>query len=175
MDPITIALGLASQFAPGIIKALTGSDKAADVAGKVVGIAQTVTGTSTPAAAAEVLKADPAKMLEFQQAMAKLELEAEAQRLADVADARSHDIELRKLTGGRNHRADVMVALDVTGLMSCLAVLVVFKGQLPGEVVGIVSTVAGIFGACLRDAHQFEFGTSRSSRDKDEIISRMTK
>lgn len=174
MAPLMLALELA-QFAPGLVKWITGSDKAADVAGKVVEVAQTITGTGTPEDALSALKADPAKVLEFKQSMATLEAELQKAELADIANARAHDIELRKLAGGRNHRADVMVALDVTGLISCLAVLVVFKGQLPGEVVGIVSTVAGIFGACLRDAHQFEFGTSRSSRDKDEIISRMTK
>ena len=39
--------------------------------------------------------------------------------------------------------------------------------------VGIISTVAGIFGACLRDAFQFEFGSSRGSRDKDELLAQM--
>jgi hypothetical protein len=40
MDPITIGMALA-QFAPSLIKIFTGSDKAADVAGKVVDIAKT--------------------------------------------------------------------------------------------------------------------------------------
>lgn len=92
MDPITLALGLAAQFAPGIIKSITGSDKAAEVAGKVVDIAQTVTGTSTPEAATEALKADPAKLLEFQRAMADIELEEEKQRYADIANARAMQI-----------------------------------------------------------------------------------
>ncbi len=42
MDPISIAFGLA-QFAPQIIKWITGSDKAADAAEKVVDIAEAVT------------------------------------------------------------------------------------------------------------------------------------
>jgi hypothetical protein len=65
MDPITIAMGLA-QFAPGIIKLITGSDKAADVAGKVIGVAQAVSGTSTGPAALAAIQADPAKVLDFQ-------------------------------------------------------------------------------------------------------------
>jgi len=89
---IPIAIELASQFAPGIIKAITGSDKAADVAGKVVEVAQAVTGTDNPTAAAEVLKADPAKLLEFQQHMADIELESEKQRYADIANARAMQI-----------------------------------------------------------------------------------
>ena len=38
-------------------------------------------------------------------------------------------------------------------------------------VITLVTTVASIFGLCLRDAHQFEFGSSRGSRDKDVLLS----
>ena len=58
----------------------------------------------------------------------------------------------------------------VLGLIACLLVLAFFKQSIPGEVVDIVSTIAGIFGACLRDAFQFEFGSSRGSREKDAIL-----
>lgn len=44
------------------------------------------------------------------------------------------------------HRADVMVL---------------------GAVLGLI--------ACLRDAFQFEFGSSRGSRDKDTVIKKMSK
>lgn len=87
MDPISIAMALA-QFAPGIIKLLTGSDKAADVADKVIGVAQAVTGTSTGSAALAAVTADPQKVLEFQQAMGAQQLELERMFLADVQDAR---------------------------------------------------------------------------------------
>lgn len=172
---IPIALEIASQFAPGLIKAMTGSNKAADVAGKVVDIAQTVTGTNTLEAAKEVLKADPAKLLEFQQHAADIELEAEKQRYADISDARKRDTEIRKQTGGQNHRADYMVALDVIGLIACLVVLCFFRKDIPAEAVGLISTIAATFGLCLRDAHQFEFGSSRSSQAKDATISNLSK
>ena len=79
---------------------------------------------------------------------------------------------MRELSGGKNTRADVMVGGAVLGLVSCLLVLVFFRQEVPGEVVGIVSTIAGIFGACLRDAFQFEFGSSRGSKEKDELLAR---
>jgi hypothetical protein len=63
-----------------------------------------------------------------------------------------------------------MVAAAAVGLISCLLVLVFFRKDIPGEAVGIISTVAGIFGACLRDAYQFEFGSSRGSKEKDALI-----
>lgn len=71
---------------------------------------------------------------------------------------------------GSNTRANVLALGAVAVLVACVVVLVFFKGQIPGEAVGVISTVAGIAGACLRDAFQFEFGSSRGSRDKDALL-----
>lgn len=172
MEPISLALALA-EFAPSLLKFITGSDKAAAVAGKVIDIAKTVTGAPSGDAALEVLKADPNKVLEFQQAAMANDADLVKAFLADVQNARSRDIELHK-AGFGNRRADVMVALDVLGLIACLLVLVLYRERLPGEVVGLLSAISGIFGACLRDAHQFEFGSSRSSQVKDATISKLS-
>lgn len=165
---VPLVISLASQFAPQLIRHIAG-EKAGAVAEQVAALATAVTGAPDVDAAAAVMRTDPAKALEFQQAAAQLDAQLEVEYLKDRQDARRRDVELAK-SGFRNKRADIMVALDVLGLIACLAVLVMFRGSLPGEVVGIVSTVAGIFGACLRDAHQFEFGSSRSSRDKDDKL-----
>lgn len=171
---IPIAMELA-QYVPNIIKLFNGSDKAVDVATAVVGVAQAVTGTSTPEDALAAIKADPNKVLEFQQAMAAQRLELEKALLADTADARDHDVEVRKLNDGHNRRADYMVALDVVGLIACLLVLCFFRSSIPAEAVGLISTVAATFGLCLRDAHTFEFGSSRSSQTKDTTINNLSK
>jgi hypothetical protein len=71
----------------------------------------------------------------------------------------------------RNKRLNIMVISAAIGLIFCMLVLTTYKGDLPGEVVGIISTVSGIFGACLKDAYSFEFGSSRGSKDKDDKIS----
>lgn len=71
----------------------------------------------------------------------------------------------------KNKRLNLMVIGAALGLVFCLMVLTTYKGDLPGEVVGIISTVSGIFGACLKDAYSFEFGSSRGSKDKDDRIS----
>jgi hypothetical protein len=139
----------------------------------VVDIAKTVTGTESGDTALTAIQADPNKALEFRQAIAVQRADLEKAYLSDVQNARERDVDLHK-TGFSNRRADVMVALDVAGLIACLVVLVFFRARLPGEVVGILSTIAGIFGACLRDAHQFEFGSSRSSQAKDATISRLS-
>lgn len=70
----------------------------------------------------------------------------------------------------RLSRADVMVLLDVVGLVACLVVLAVYRKDLPGEVVALLGSIATTFGLCLRDAHTYEFGSSRGSREKDRLL-----
>jgi len=67
-------------------------------------------------------------------------------------------------------RANVLTIGAVAVLIACLGVLTVWRQQVPGEVVGVISTVAGIAGTCLRDAFQYEFGRSRGSREKDALL-----
>ncbi len=171
---IPIALSLAGQFAPAIIKYFTNSDTAATVAGQVVEIAKTVTGTDTPEAAVSALQADPALAMQFQAAVMASEADLDKAFLADRQDARARDVKLAQ-AGVTNKRADIMVLLDVVGLIACLVVLCFFRDKIPGEAVGLISTVAATFGLCLRDAHQFEFGSSRSSQTKDTTISNLTR
>jgi hypothetical protein len=163
-----------AQFAPSLVKLITGSDQAADVAGKVVDIAKSVTGTESGEAALAAIQADPNKVLEFRQAVSAQQVDLEKAYLADRGDARAHDSEVRKMNSGHNYRADMAVMAVVVGLIACLYVLVQFKGQMPGEAVGILSTIAGILGSCLKDYFAFEFGSSRSSREKDETITRLS-
>lgn len=99
---------------------------------------------------------------------------------ADRADARRRDTAFVS-SGRTNVRANWMVALDVFGLLACLAGMMGlgwFKAQHPdaitegvfGALLAQLSTLASFFGLCLRDAHQFEFGSSRGSREKDDLL-----
>lgn len=84
MPLIPIAMALA-QFAPMIAGWLGGS-KAEDVATKVVGVAQAVTGQSAPDAALAAIQADPNLALQFQKAV--LEQQGQlAQIAADITKA----------------------------------------------------------------------------------------
>lgn len=171
MDIVAIAMGLA-QFAPAIVRWLTGSANAEAAARDVVGVAQAVTGASSPAEALQKIQADQAAQMAFRQRISDQETELDKAHLADMQSARARDVELRK-SGDKNRRADVMVVAAAFGLVSCLAVLIFFRKDIPGEAVGIISTVAGIFGSCLKDAYAFEFGSSRGSKDKDAILGRI--
>lgn len=174
MDPLTLALTLASQFAPGLIKHFTNSDTAGTVAAQVIDLAKTITGQPTAEAAVSALQADPALALQFKLAAMATEADLEKAALADRASARGRDVALVQ-AGRYNFRADIMVVMDVVGLVGCLVVLAFFRGNMPGELVALLSSIASIFGLCLRDAHQFEFGSSRSSQNKDTTISNLSK
>lgn len=166
---IPIALGLA-QYAPQILRFFGAGQEAAAVAEKVVGIAQSVTGAETPELALERMREHESLQHRFSMATLAQDGELERAFLADRQDARKRDIALAQM-GMRNYRADIMVAVDAIGLVVCLVVLAFYRSNLPGEAVTLISTIAGIFGLCLRDAHQYEFGSSRGSAIKSQELS----
>lgn len=167
MTPAVLAL---AQFAPSILRFFGAGTKPAAVVEKVLQIAREVTDKPTPEAAAEAMKADPELARQYQIEILAADEELEKAALADVDDARKRDLEVRRMAGGRNTRADLLVLGAVLILLACLVVLIFFRKDIPGEAVGIISTIAGIAGACMRDAFQFEFGSSRGSKDKDAIL-----
>ncbi len=171
MDPITIAMGL-SQFVPGIIKWISGSDKAADAASKIVSIAEVVTGKQGPDAL-DAIKADPALVLQFRQAVAAQEADLDKAFLADRADARKRDAVFIQ-TGTRNYRADIMFVLAVA--VTCGLVWLIWKDPGINEYVkGIFTLVLGRFLGYLDNIYSFEFGTTRASKSKDATIENLSR
>lgn len=102
MPLIPIAMALA-QFAPMIAGWLGGS-KAQDIAGKVVGIAQTVTGQSAPDAALAAIQADPNLAMQFQKAI----LDNQAQ-LAQIAA----DVEKAELAADQANTATINQTMQI--------------------------------------------------------------
>lgn len=161
------ALGLAG-FVP-IIARWLGNEKSQEVAAKVIDIAQQITNTQTPAAAIEQLQENTEMVKSFQKAILQLDADIELNLIKDRQDARMRDLAFVH-AGRSNKRADVMVIAAAIGLILCLGSLSCFSGKLSGEAIGIISTIAGIFGACLKDAYTFEFGSSRGSKEKDSTV-----
>jgi uncharacterized membrane protein len=91
MEPLTIALALA-EYAPQLIKWVTGNDKAEKVATIAVDVAKKVSGATTGEGAIELLKADPKLAAEFADKIAEREADLEKAYLADVSDARKMQI-----------------------------------------------------------------------------------
>lgn len=168
MGALEIGLALA-QFAPSLLRYFGVGDKSAAVAEKAIEIARQVTGTTSGPEAIEAMRQNAQLAHDFNLAVLKIDGDLEQAYLADRRDARDRDVKLHQ-AGYQNKRADLMVLFDVIGLIACLVVLSVYRTEIPGEVVGLLSTIAGIFGLCLRDAHQFEFGSSRGSREKDGLM-----
>ncbi len=167
-DPISIAMGLA-QFAPQVIKWISGSDKAAEAAAKVVQIAEAVTGKQGPEAL-DALKADPALVLQFRQALIANETELDKAYLADRQDARRRDVALAQ-AGRYNWRGDLLALLAVGGLVLCVW-FVARDTEMPERAVNAIMFVAGVLAAAVRDVYNFEFGSSRGSKSKDDVIAR---
>lgn len=169
---VPLALQLAGLVGPDLVRWVAG-DTAGKVAGEVVAIAKQATGTASGEDALEALRADPQTVLAFREAVLAHEARLEGLYLADRADARARDVELARL-GRRNRRADVMVCMDVIGLVACVGAMVYVKVRLPeasSDILPLLGAIAAYFGLSLRDAHAFEFGSSRGSKDKDALIS----
>ena len=107
------------------------------------------------------LRNDEQLLNHLRETIVKTEAEIELALLKDRQDARRRDTALNT-QGIRNVRANVMVLAASLGLVLCLMFIAQCQKDIPGEIIGIVSTVAGIFGACLKDAYSFEFGSSRN-------------
>lgn len=171
MDPISIALGLA-QFAPSIMRFFGVGEKSVSAAEKVIDIAQTVTGATSPEQALEMLKINTERQAEFNMAVLKANTELETAFLADVQSARNRDMEFVK-AGTRNYRADTMYVLSV--VVVAALVVAVFKSELDEYAKGIITLVLGRFLGYLDNIYNFEFGTTRASKVKDDTISSLTK
>ena len=164
-------IGLAAQGVGSLMAHVLGVDDNPD------SVLQAI--KADPTAAAKLVELQLNAKVQLQQiastqviSLAQEETKRQQAELADIQSARARDTAITA-AGQRNWRGDMMVAGVTIGLIACLVVLIMFKSGLPGEVVGIISTVAGIFGSCLKDAFTFEFGSSRSSREKDETIKQL--
>lgn len=178
MPLIPIALALAS-FVPDIVKWITGSKDAEAIAGRVVDIAKNVAGTDDPEQAQAAIERDPKLALQFQMAVMASRADLQKMYYADVADertksledikdARARDIEIIH-SGSWNWRSTAMLAMAYGGIIVISLILAshVYLGLDPGGIVtGFLCTVGGTLLRNIGTAFDFEFGSSRSSRDK---------
>lgn len=180
MPLIPIAMALA-QFAPMIAGWLGGS-KAEEVAGKVVGIAQQVTGQSSPDATVAALAADPNLAFQFQKAvldqqahlaeisadLTKAELAADVQHdqidAADRDSARKREIAVKDATP---MLLAIFVTLGFFGLLGFMAVKTV-----PQENSAILNTMLGSLGTGWLAILYYYFGSSRGSDRKTELMAK---
>jgi hypothetical protein len=171
--PLVVAAAFElAKFAPQIVKWMTGSDKAEDVAEQVVGIAEAVTGRKGQDAVDAII-ADPALQMQFQQSVMQHEQIMDAMYLATVQGARDRDVEIRKV-GQYNYRADFMFFLAIAVIGWVL--WVVWKDPNLNEYVkGVFTLILGRFTGYLDMIYQFEYGSTRRGAVKDATISDLAK
>ena len=179
MDPITIAMGLAT-YVPDIIKWVSGSDKAADAAAKVVSIAQTVTGTSSGDDALAAIKANPTMALQLQQELDKnqqalaqisqvvtlAEIQADtanyAQSVADRGSARTMQISTRSYT------APTLAFLITIGFFGVLGFMLL--RDVPQGSRDVLNIMLGSLGTAWVSVVAFYFGSSAGSQQKSVLL-----
>lgn len=165
---LPIALQLAQLVGPKIVKMVAG-DSAGKVAEQVIATAQSISGEETPETALSTLSANPTLRVQYMQAVLDQETELEKAYLGDRQDARQRDVQLR-MAGYQNKRADLMVFTAFVSLVVIVACIWNLSEGIPGEVLGFMSTAAGALLKMLSDAFQFEFGSSRGSKEKDQRL-----
>jgi len=155
---------------PEVIR-LFGGDKAGDVAEKVVGVAQAISGQNDPEQAVNAIIADPGLQLQFQQALIAERVEYARMEVEDRKSARDRDVAFVR-AGRWNFRADLMVV----GVVVSLVVIInkVAGEALKPEVLAILNMAIGALLKMLGDAFAFEFGSSRGSKEKDELTVKLS-
>jgi hypothetical protein len=110
--------------------------------------------------------------VELKEHLADNDLKADQMELADVADARARDIANTK-TLGRNWTAISMYVLAVFGIL-VLMYVVITNPSINEYAKGIITFGLGRLWGYLDGIYQFEFGTTRSSRTKDDTINKLS-
>lgn len=172
-------LGIALNLVPTLAQWI-GGDKAAGVATQVADAAKAVFGTSDDGSIEKAIATDPNLALQFKLALANIE-DKERQRshdellarMVDTQSARDRDKAIQ-VAGHRNWRADILAILACGSLVLCVY-LIAADTELPERATNAIMFVAGVFASAVRDVYNFEFGSSRSSKDKDSTISNLAK
>lgn len=161
-DLVSIALGLGKYIGPKVAQWL-GGDKAEEAAKEIIGIAEEVTGKKGTEME-KALAADPNLAFEYQKRVMAHEKLLDKYYLEDRQHARDRDVNLRKL-GYKNIRADIMLVL--VAIVICLIITLLATQELAESVITIFNMLVGGCIAMLNSAFQFEFGSSRGSKEKD--------
>jgi hypothetical protein len=164
--PIPAIIGALISAAPTVAR-LIGGNKAGKAADAAVKIAESVTGKKGMEAA-KAIQADPNLAMRFEEAVMAQEVTLLRLANEDRADARSRDVEMRRL-GGTNWRADILAVGAMIGLVALIWTLL-FVEIPAGPARDVLLMLSGALVTIVKDVYQFEFGSSRGSKEKDKLI-----
>jgi len=165
---VSLAIGIATKYIPGLIGKAFSSDKAVEIASTVLNTAQEVTGILDPKEALESYDKSLAKSSEEQQKLADNVLSLVKLEVEDVQDAREH------FTGdAATDRLTYFVMLGNLPLVgTCVGVLVwVTMMDLDGgKLTAISALIGGVIQQLLQERQQvmnYRFGSSIGEKVKN--------
>jgi len=172
MEPVSLILA-AANLVPAIAKFLGAGDTTQKVAESVSAIATTVAGVADPAEAFTKIGQDPALQQQFKLSVMDRMKDWDAIYLADVQNARDRDIKLNA-AGYRNSRANWLVIFAMLMVIG-LIIICLKSANVPDWIQGIIIFALGRSWGYLDAIYNFEFGTTKQSKQKDDTIDKLTK
>ncbi len=164
----TIAMRLAAQFAPGLVRRLVG-DRAGDVAQRILSLGGAITGTTDPEEIERRLEADAEKQHEFRMQAAALEVELEKAYLEDRENARSRELRMAEL--GRNDWLMYGVGGIVVLGFVCVIMAIMFMPDLSTAQLDLLQWLGGTLSAAFMAVVGYFYGSSRGSAEKTRLMS----
>lgn len=166
MDPISIA-ALLAQIAPKIYSWITTDDssKNQQLAELAIKKATEIAETTTVTEAIDVFRLNAEFATKYRQ---ELDKEFGLLELKDKDLARQRDIAYIS-KGLHNYRADILAFVAVLSLIGCIWVVVYFP-DLNERSMNFLMFIAGTLASITKDIFSFEFGSSRGSKEKDELL-----
>lgn len=169
---IPAAVSIASQVFPLLVTKIAG-DKAGEVAEKVVNTAAAVAGLPPDTPPDEIIRrvqGDPEAMERLRYEFELLNQQEHERILEDRQSARDYQI---KVGAKGRTRGDWMLMGAGAGLVVCVLTIVIAQrvgSELADGELALLTTISGVLLKMISDAFAFEFGSSRGSKEKDEII-----
>ena len=167
------ALVALAQVVPWVAKYFKSSDNViSTVVEKASSIVGSIGGGSTLQESITNILGDASKLAQVNLEVKKLEVEWDKIYLEDVQSARDMAVKLAQ-AGRKNYMAISMYALAVIVIIGLM--YYVLKDETINEYArGLITFILGRFAGYLDNIYNFEFGTTRGSRDKDATIASLS-
>lgn len=167
MEPFTIALALA-EYAPQLIKWVTGNDKAEKVAAIAVDVAKKVSGAETGEGALDLIKADPKLAAEFADKVAEREQDLTLAYLQDTDSARKMQIAALQQDDVFSKRF-IYYFSSAWSLFAMVYMTFVTFAKVSNE--NLANIIIGfLLGTAVSSIFAFFYGNTKKSQERSDMI-----
>lgn len=153
----TVLGGPAGGAIGGVISAALGTDNNPEAIAKAI--------ESDPEAYAKLKQIEMDHKAELEKAAINAGVEHRRIDTADIQSARQRDVQMQQ-SGYHNYRADFMLFLAFASLIG-ICYMINTNDSLKPQVLAVFNMAIGALLKMLGDGFQFEFGSSRGSKEKD--------